>query len=47
MNSLCFSSDAEELDVEEAWKKQAETMISEMDNVAASEHQGRMKCQEN
>ena len=31
MNFLCFSSDTEELDKEEAWKKQAETMVSGLD----------------
>ena len=32
-NILCFSSNAEELDIEEARKKQAETMASQLDKL--------------
>ena len=45
-NFLCFSSDTEELDKEEAWKKQAETMVSGLDKQGTLKPIIELACQE-
>ena len=45
-NFLCFSSDPEELDMEEPWKKQAETMVSELDKLGKLKSIIDLACQE-
>lgn len=40
------SGDAEELDMEEAWKKQAETMVSELDKLGQLKSIIDLACQE-
>ena len=45
-NFLCFSSDTEELDKEEAWKKQAETMVSGLDKQGTLKSIIELACQE-
>ena len=43
---LCFSSDADEMDMEEAWKKQAETMVSGLEKVGTLKSIIDLACQE-
>ena len=45
-NFLCLSSDAEELDMEEAWKKQAETMVCGLEKLGALKSIIDLVCQE-
>ena len=45
-NFLCFSSDADELDMEEAWKKQTEIMVSGLEKVGTLKSIIDLACQE-
>ena len=45
-NFLCFSYDADELDMEEAWKKQAETIVGGLDKLGTLKSIIDLACQQ-